>query len=193
MTAGAHSASRVDVVTGSHTSAIWVGDGLLDNLRSRLDAHGVGAKRFVVSSPRIWRHHGPTIQQAIPGDPILIPDGERHKTLASVSRIYDALIRGGADRGSTVVAVGGGVVGDTAGFAAASFLRGIALVQVPTTLLAQVDIRHRRQGGRQPRAGQEPDRRVSPARRWSSPTRACCGRCRAGSSAPGCTRWSSTE
>ena len=56
-----------------------------------------------------------------------------------MSRIYDALIRGGADRGSTVVAVGGGVVGDTAGFAAASFLRGIALVQVPTTLLAQVD------------------------------------------------------
>jgi 3-dehydroquinate synthase len=139
MTAGAHPASRIDVVTGSQTSAIWVGDGLLDDLGTRLEAHGVGARRFVVSSPRIWRHHGALIQRAIPGDPILIPDGERHKTLASVSRIYDALIRGGADRGSTLVAVGGGVVGDTAGFAAASFLRGIPLVQVPTTLLAQVD------------------------------------------------------
>ena len=124
---------------GSQTSVIWVGDGLVDDLGRRLDAHGVGPKRFVVSSPRIWRHQGAAIQRAIPGDPILIPDGERHKTLASVSRIYDALIRGGADRGSTLVAVGGGVVGDTAGFAAASFLRGIALVQVPTTLLAQVD------------------------------------------------------
>jgi 3-dehydroquinate synthase len=139
MTVGAHSASRIDVVTRSQTSAIWVGDGLLGDLRLRLDAHGVGARRFVVSSPRIWAYHGAAIQEAIPGEPILIPDGERHKTLTSVSRIYDALIRGGADRGSTVVAVGGGVVGDTAGFAAASFLRGIALVQVPTTLLAQVD------------------------------------------------------
>jgi 3-dehydroquinate synthase len=139
MTVGTPSASRIDVVTPSQTSVIWVGDGLLADLRSRLDAHGVGAKRFVVSSPRIWSHHGAMLQEAIAGDPILIPDGERHKTLTSVSRIYDALIRGGADRGSTVVAVGGGVVGDTAGFAAASFLRGIALVQVPTTLLAQVD------------------------------------------------------
>ena len=56
-----------------------------------------------------------------------------------MSRIYDALIKGGADRGSAVIAVGGGVIGDTAGFAAASFLRGITLVHVPTTLLAQVD------------------------------------------------------
>ena len=56
-----------------------------------------------------------------------------------MSRIYDALIKGGADRGSAIIAVGGGVIGDTAGFAAASFLRGITLVHVPTTLLAQVD------------------------------------------------------
>jgi 3-dehydroquinate synthase len=59
--------------------------------------------------------------------------------LQSVSKIYEALIRGGADRGSALIAVGGGVIGDTAGFAAATFLRGITLVQVPTTLLAQVD------------------------------------------------------
>src|SRR5690606_8932113 len=73
------------------------------------------------------------------GEPILISDGERFKNLQSVSRIYEALIRAGADRGSAIVAVGGGVIGDTAGFAAATFLRGITLVQVPTTLLAQVD------------------------------------------------------
>ncbi len=105
-----------------------------------LDAHGVGRRRFIVSSPTVWRFHGPQIQAALGGaEPILLPDGERYKNLQSVSRVYEALIRAGADRGSAIVAVGGGVVGDTAGFAAASYLRGITLVHVPTTLLAQVD------------------------------------------------------
>ncbi|MBW8863090.1 MAG: 3-dehydroquinate synthase, partial [Acidobacteria bacterium] len=72
-------------------------------------------------------------------EPILIPDGERHKHLQTVGRIYDALIRARADRASAIVAVGGGVLGDTAGFAAATYLRGIPVIQVPTTLLAQVD------------------------------------------------------
>ena len=68
-----------------------------------------------------------------------IPDGERHKNLQTVGRVYDALIRAHADRASAIVAVGGGVLGDTAGFAAATYLRGVPVVQVPTTLLAQVD------------------------------------------------------
>jgi 3-dehydroquinate synthase len=94
----------------------------------------------VVSSPVIWRLHGNQLQHITGGaEPILIPDGERYKNLQSVSRIYETLIRAGADRGSAIVAVGGGVVGDTAGFAAATFLRGVALAHVPTTLLAQVD------------------------------------------------------
>ncbi len=72
-------------------------------------------------------------------EPVLLPDGERHKQLTTVSRIYDALIRAGADRATTILAVGGGVVGDIAGFAAATYLRGVPVVHVPTTLLAQVD------------------------------------------------------
>src|SRR6185503_13476460 len=84
--------------------------------------------------------HGERLAAALGGaDPILLPDGERYKNLQSISKVYEALIRANADRGSTIIAVGGGVVGDTAGFAAATFLRGIALVHVPTTLLAQVD------------------------------------------------------
>jgi 3-dehydroquinate synthase len=69
----------------------------------------------------------------------LIPDGERAKSLATVARIYEALVKRRADRSAILVAFGGGVVGDVAGFAAATYLRGIRLVQVPTTLLAQVD------------------------------------------------------
>jgi 3-dehydroquinate synthase len=132
--------ARVEVRTGSGTSAIWIGEGIVDRLAALLDEHAVGTGRFVVSSPVIWRFHGAQIQRALgPAEPILIPDGERYKNLQSVSRIYDALIKAHADRGSAIIAVGGGVIGDTAGFAAATYLRGITLVHVPTTLLAQVD------------------------------------------------------
>jgi 3-dehydroquinate synthase len=131
---------RVDVNAGVRASTIWIGNGVIDRAAALLDAHRAGGKRFVVSSPVIWRFHGERIARALgTGDPILIPDGERYKNLQSVSRIYEALIRAGADRGSTVVAAGGGVIGDTAGFAAATFLRGVTLVHMPTTLLAQVD------------------------------------------------------
>ena len=131
---------RVDVNTGGADSVILIGDGIVDQLPTLLGAHGVGARRFVVSSPTIWRLHGPQVQQALGAvEPILLPDGERYKNLQSVAKVYDALIRANADRGSAIIAIGGGVIGDTAGFAAATFLRGITLVHVPTTLLAQVD------------------------------------------------------
>jgi 3-dehydroquinate synthase len=133
--------TRLTVTAGPHPSTILIGTGLSGRLDALLDEHGVAGRRFIVSSPNIWALHG----QAIGGagasrtEPILLKDGERFKHLRSVSLIYDALIRAGADRGSTLIAVGGGVIGDTAGFAAATFLRGITLVHVPTTLLAQVD------------------------------------------------------
>ena len=131
---------RVDVHAGSHDSSILIGDAISERAASLLDEHQIPARRFVVSSPAIWRFHGAQLQRALgSAEPILIPDGERYKTLQSVSRIYEGLIRAGADRGSAIVAAGGGVVGDTAGFAAATFLRGITLVHIPTTLLAQVD------------------------------------------------------
>ena len=70
---------------------------------------------------------------------ILLPDGEKYKQLATASRAYESLIKLEADRGAGIIAVGGGVIGDMAGFVAATYLRGIRLIQVPTTLLAQVD------------------------------------------------------
>ncbi len=130
---------RIDVPTPSRRYAVTLGHGILDKLPRLLDEAGAPSPRFVVSSPPIWRLHGLRLARAGLGEPILVPDGERFKNLQTVSRVYDALIKSNAERQSTLVTFGGGVIGDLAGFAAASYLRGIPLVHVPTTLLAQVD------------------------------------------------------
>jgi 3-dehydroquinate synthase len=130
---------RIDVTTPSRSYVITLGEGVLDRVTRILDEASLPARRFVVSSPLVWRFHGQRFAQAISAEPIIVPDGERFKQLATVARVYDALIRANADRASTLITFGGGVIGDMAGFAAATYLRGIALVHVPTTLLAQVD------------------------------------------------------
>src|SRR5215472_9292779 len=97
---------------------------------------------FVVSSPRVWRRWGKRLEKLLAPArraTILIDDGERAKNLPTVERACRDLVRAGADRRALVVAVGGGVVGDVAGFVAASYARGIALIHVPTTVVAQVD------------------------------------------------------
>src|SRR5262249_51874536 len=119
--------------------AIVVGEGVLRSLARLMDDAAAPAKRFVVSSPLVWRFHGSRVAAALETEPILVPDGERFKQMPTVARVYEALIRAHADRASTLITFGGGVIGDLAGFAAATYLRGIALVHVPTTLLAQVD------------------------------------------------------
>jgi 3-dehydroquinate synthase len=130
---------RLSVHTASAEYPVVIEAGLAANLAAALDSALGQRRRFVVSSPTVWRFHGEQLSTATREDPILIPDGERFKTLAIAGRIYDALIKAQADRGCAIVAAGGGVVGDVAGFVAATFLRGVPLVQVPTTLLAQVD------------------------------------------------------
>ncbi len=97
---------------------------------------------FVISSPRVWRHCSTLIERLL-GESrratILIDDGETAKNLTTVERACRDLVRAGADRRAIIVAVGGGVVGDVAGYVAASYARGIGLVHVPTTVVAQVD------------------------------------------------------
>jgi 3-dehydroquinate synthase len=132
--------TRIDVRTDSGNYPIAIEPGLLGGLRELLAEERFPGRAFVVSSPTVWRLHGTAIARALPRlEPILIPDGERAKTLQTASRVYDALVAAQADRGAGIVAIGGGVIGDTAGFAAATYLRGIGVAHVPTTLLAQVD------------------------------------------------------
>ena len=131
---------RIEVPAPSRAYAVTIADGAIDTIGRTLDDLRLPARRFVVSSPLVWRLHGTQLARAASiSEPILVPDGERFKLLPTVARIYDVLVRANADRASALITFGGGVVGDMAGFAAATYLRGIALVHVPTTLLAQVD------------------------------------------------------
>jgi 3-dehydroquinate synthase len=134
-------ASRLVVAAAAGDYPVLVGSGVLASLPQLLEAEGLGPRRVVVSSPTVWQLHGPRFQPLTgrKPEPVLVPDGERSKTLQTVGRVYEALIRSGADRSTVVIAVGGGVIGDLVGFAAATYLRGVRLVHVPTTLLAQVD------------------------------------------------------
>jgi 3-dehydroquinate synthase len=131
---------RLEVRSERATYPVVIGSGVLARLATLLGEEGLSRDILVVSCPPVWRLHGRRLRPLLGRRPAtLVSDGERAKTLSTVTRIYEALVRRRMDRGATLLAFGGGVVGDVAGFAAATYLRGIHLVQVPTTLLAQVD------------------------------------------------------
>jgi 3-dehydroquinate synthase len=116
---------------------IRIAPGLIGDLRNHLRQTGLQEPFLVVSQARVLK----AVSREF--DPeftvVCIPDGERAKTLKNINRLIDAMVKNRLTRQSTLIALGGGVVGDVAGFAASIFLRGISFVQVPTTLLAQVD------------------------------------------------------
>jgi 3-dehydroquinate synthase len=125
---------------------ITIGAGNLATIGQAMQASELklGKKVLVVSNPSIFKRYGATVCDAIAQagftvESCLLPPGERYKTGTTVQKIYDAALRMGLERSSTMVALGGGVVGDMTGFAAATWLRGINVIQVPTTLLAMVD------------------------------------------------------
>jgi 3-dehydroquinate synthase len=104
----------------------------------------LGQKILIVSNSQIWKRYGETVTASLTNAGFdvahcILAAGERYKTLRSIERIFDHALAHRLERSSTMVALGGGVIGDMTGFAAASWLRGIAVVQIPTTLLAMVD------------------------------------------------------
>jgi 3-dehydroquinate synthase len=135
--------NRIPVKSSAGDYVVVAGAGAIRRASREISALGKFSSIHVVSSRRVWRVLGKTIQRGLQLSKHnaihLFDDAESAKNLHSVEQLARSLSRAGADRKSLLVAVGGGVVGDVAGFIAASYLRGIALVHVPTTLVAQVD------------------------------------------------------
>ncbi|MBI4492454.1 MAG: 3-dehydroquinate synthase [Chloroflexi bacterium] len=129
---------------GSHAYPAVVGSNVLEQAGAELARAGLRGRVRVVADELAWRCHGARLLEGlqVAGYAVaftFIPSGETAKNLATLSEVYDWLLKVGVERGDCVLAFGGGVCGDLAGFAAATILRGVPLVQVPTTLLAQVD------------------------------------------------------
>jgi 3-dehydroquinate synthase len=131
----------VQVDVGHSRYPITIGSGLLTQ-RELLDAQIPGRDLMVVTNTTVAPLYLPALRKALGERRVaecVLPDGEQHKTLQTAGRVFDALVENKLNRDATVLALGGGVVGDIAGFCAACYQRGIGYVQIPTTLLAQVD------------------------------------------------------
>ncbi len=133
---------RVSLAENPYEISIAAGN--LDRLGEKCRALAVGNKVMVVSNPTVFRLYGERAIASLTSANFEVsccevPDGEQYKTLRSIELIHDRALESGLERSSTLVALGGGVIGDMTGFAASTWLRGINVVQVPTTLLAMVD------------------------------------------------------
>ena len=134
---------RIPVKSSAGNYVVLAATGAIHRASQEISTLGNFSRVHVVSSRKVWRALGKTVQRGLhlstPDLIHLINDAESAKNLHSVEQLARSLNRAGADRKALLVAVGGGVVGDVAGFVAATYLRGIALVHVPSTLVAQVD------------------------------------------------------
>lgn len=136
--------SELTVSLGERSYPIFIGEGLLAHPPDPLLRLAQGRQVAVVSNPVVAGLHLEALRGALSPHvaqllTVIVPDGEAHKTWSSLERVFDALLAARFDRKALIVALGGGVIGDLAGLAAALYQRGIDFVQVPTTLLAQVD------------------------------------------------------
>jgi 3-dehydroquinate synthase len=132
---------ELTVALGARSYPVWIGAGLLDDA-ARWRAAIRGRHVLIVSNTTVAPLYLQRVLDQLAGfttAQVLLDDGENHKTFANVARILDALATLGATRDACVIALGGGVIGDMAGFAAACWMRGIDFIQMPTTLLAMVD------------------------------------------------------
>ena len=135
---------RVRVRLGSNGYNIYIGSGLLAQTGNRLREIGFSDKLVIVTDPSVKSLYGSNLKQSLSGNGfkvaiLEVPEGEEQKSLQTAGRLYHELTDFYAERTTPVLALGGGVIGDLAGFVAATYLRGVPLIQLPTTLLAQVD------------------------------------------------------
>lgn len=136
-----HKPHTLTVALGDRSYPIVIGHGLLGGGFDLSEYLG-GKDCMIVSNDTVAPLYLDSLRQCLPGrrpGSVILRDGESFKTMESASAVIDAMVSAGANRDATVLALGGGVVGDIAGFAAACYMRGVALIQVPTTLLSQVD------------------------------------------------------
>lgn len=139
--------TSVEVDLGARSYEILVRRGLLSDLGSEIASRlssAAGRTAVVLSNPKVELYHGDAVYRSMEEAgfqvrPVCLVAGERYKTLHALRRVYKTLLANAADRSTVIVALGGGVIGDVAGFVASSYNRGLDFVQVPTTLLAQVD------------------------------------------------------
>jgi 3-dehydroquinate synthase len=134
----------VTVALGERAYPIWIGSGILPSLGARLRGVGLAGSVALVSVPPVFDLYGAAAQESLAGagfqvHTTVVPDGESSKSVAQLEVLWDRFVSDRLERAAPVVALGGGVVGDLAGFAAATYKRGVPFVQCPTTLLAQVD------------------------------------------------------
>ncbi len=123
-----------------HEYPVVVGPGALSYALPEFVARGAFSRVAIITNTRLAPLYGLPLADRLPGACLItLPDGEQYKTLDTLARLYRELLAAGVDRSGLVIALGGGVIGDLAGFAAATFMRGVALVQAPTSLLAMVD------------------------------------------------------
>ncbi len=132
------------VSLGERSYPIHIGVGTLGEAGAEIAGCTKASQAVVVSVEKVARRHAATLvgglrRAGIRASRIIVPDGEPSKNLRRVARLYDAMLARRCDRATVVIALGGGMVGDLAGFAAATYLRGVPFVQIPTTLLAMVD------------------------------------------------------
>ena len=131
----------LNVDLGSKSYPIFIGSELLSQ-KSLITDHIHGQQVMIVSNKTVAPLYLDQLVSQLDGytvECMILPDGEQYKTLETVNTIFDALLKSKFDRTSTLIALGGGVVGDITGFAASSYLRGVNFIQIPTTLLSQVD------------------------------------------------------
>ncbi len=134
----------VHVDLGERSYSISIGVDILGEVGQEIRRQTGASRAMLVTVPPVGRRYGPSVMRSLKNAGIKarrfdVPDGERTKNLQQVSRLYDSFLDASADRATAVVALGGGVVGDLSGFVAATLLRGLPFVQIPTTLLAMVD------------------------------------------------------